>query len=110
MIDLTFARAEAERCQVLLQPPDREPGLAPGGIVARLQDDGQVKDQEPPGLDQQPHQERIVPVHGEKAVEIELARLVEARMSQDLVLGNVRRARQQLLYGGIGHCGTGGEP
>ena len=69
-----------------------------------------MEDQEPPGLDQQPHQERIVAVYGEKAVKIEFARLGEARMSQDLVLGNVRRARQQLLDGRLVHCGTGANP
>jgi len=110
VIDLALACAQAERCQVLLQPPDREPGLALGGIVARLQDDGEMEDQEPPGLDQQPDQERIVAVHGEKAVEIELARLGEARMSQDLVLGYMRRPRQQLLDGRIVHCSTGANP
>jgi hypothetical protein len=66
-----------------------------------------MEDQEPPSLDQQPDQERIVAVHGEKAVEMELARLGEARISQDLVLGYMRRPRQQLLDGRIVHCGTG---
>jgi hypothetical protein len=92
---------------LLLQPSDGEPGLAPGRIVAGFEEEREVEDEESSGLDQQPYQEWIVAIDGQKAVEIKLARLGEARMSQDLILGNVRRTRQQLLDGRIVHCGSG---
>jgi len=49
-------------------------------------------------------------VHVEELVEIELARLGEARMAQDFVLRDMRRTRQQLLDGRIVHCNTGANP
>jgi hypothetical protein len=85
MVHLTLARSQAGRGDLLLQAPDGEPGLAADGILACVEDDSQLIDEKTARFDEQPHQKRIVAVHLEKAIEIELAGSREARIPEDLL-------------------------
>src|SRR5260370_1310770 len=96
MVDLTCARAQSGRDELLLQAPDGEPCLAAGRILAGVEDDSQVIDEKTARLDQQPHQKRIVAVDPEKAIKIELAGIREARILEDVLEGHVRRPSHQL--------------
>jgi len=97
MVDLTGARTQSGRGDLLLQAPDGEPCLAARRILAGIEDDGQVIDEKTARLDQQPHQKRVVAVDLEKAIEIELAGLRKARVLEDFLERHVRRPFDQLF-------------
>src|SRR5882757_7723356 len=97
MIDLTGARAQSGRGDLLLQAPDGEPCLAAGGILPGVEDDSQVIDQKAARLDQQPYQKRVVAVDPEKAIEIELTGLRKSPVLEDLLERHVRCLFDQLF-------------
>ncbi len=82
MIDLARAR-HPERDHTLLEGSDRAPGLAPGRIMFRVEMHRHEVHEEPPLLEQQPAQERIIAIEIEELPEVEASRRRHQRMGHD---------------------------
>jgi hypothetical protein len=96
--------AQAEAGHLVLEVPDGEPGFAAVGILCGLEHRDDVKDGKSTGLDEEPHQERIVAVHRQEAVDIEPARLREAGVMQDVLEREAGRASDELPDLVVVHC------
>jgi len=74
MVDVPVA-GKPEKGNLLLQMLLGSPGLAAFRIVRGLEDAGEVKNQEPAGLDDQPDQKGISVIYLQEMVEIDFPRL-----------------------------------
>jgi hypothetical protein len=86
---------EAEQGHTLLEAADRQPGFAAGRIDSGFEDGGDVVDEEPARLDQQANGKRIAAIERKKTIEIDFPRLWQARMVDDVLVGEARRPADQ---------------
>lgn len=74
---------KTEPLHFLFETRDRQPGFASRRIHARIENAGDMIDEETPGLDQEPDRVRIAAVKRQKAVKENLTRFGQIRVMGD---------------------------